>query len=84
MKLKQTSRSNKLLGKRPNPQPQRNRKAPYPLQSLKCAIILSVKCKQKGHEAVQTLPLWGPHCRNTSVYLVDITPFHTHTKNMLE
>ena len=45
--------------------------------------ILSVKGKQKGHEAVQKGNLYHhglQKYRNKSVYPVDITPFHTKKK----
>jgi len=49
--------------------------------TIQCAITLSVKCKQNGPETVQK---GNPYhhgvqkYRNTSVYVVDITPLHTH------
>ena len=75
MKPNQMSRSNKLLGERPNPQPQCNREVPTVI-TTKCAIIVSQeKGKPYHHE-------WSMEFRNTEIlqFIPLILHHFTHKK----
>ena len=86
MKPKQTSLSNELLGERPNPQPQCNRKNAVPTVLTITRAIIRYNCqssaKHMGHEAVQKGNPYHHEVqkyRNTSVIPLILHHF-THKK----